>query len=157
MTPYRAPPDAPAEPSARDLVALAWRPRTHPRAVTALVAEGTAAAALLRRLLALPDASLVALRGVADPRHVLITGPAPLLPWIDGARYLGRAPDAPTLTLPTAQDPTIPLGLLARRVAPLEPVALWPAPGGGIVVCPLAEARPLDRARILAAQHVLVR
>ncbi len=157
MTPYRAPPESPVEPAARDLVALAWRPRTAPRDVSALVAEGPAAAALLHRLLALPDASLAALRGVADDRHVLILGPAAALPWIDGARYLGRASDAPTLTLPTAQDPTVPLGLLARRVASQEPVALWPAPDGSTVVCPLGDARPLDRARLVAAQTALRR
>ncbi len=157
MTPYRAPPETSAEPAARDLVALTWRPRSLPRDVTALVAEGPAAAAVLHRLLALPDAALAALRGVADDRHVLLVGPASALPWVDGARYLGRAPDAPTLTLPTAQDPIVPLGLLARRVAPQEPVALWPAPDGSTVVCPLGDARPLDRARLLAAHAALRR
>lgn len=155
MTPYRAPPDGPAEPSHRDLVALAWRPRATPRAVTGLVAEGAAAVALLRRLLALPDDALAALRGVAGDGHVIVLGAPEALPWVDGARYLGRAAEAPTLTLPTAQDPTVPVGLLARRVAPVEPFALWPADDGTTVACPLAEARPLDRQRLLAARSAL--
>lgn len=151
MTPYRAAPDAPTAPTDRDAIALAWRPRADPRDVTALVAEGSVATALRLRLLRLPDAALSALRGVAGAGHVVLLGAPALLPWIDGVRYLGRCPDAPTLTLPTAQDPTVPLGLLERalaaRLAPLAgPFAMWPSPEGGTVICSLAEARPLDRA-----------
>jgi hypothetical protein len=151
VTPYRAAPDAPTPD--RDALALAWRPRDAPRAVTALVAEGPVAEALRARLRALPDAALAALRGVGDAHHVVLLGAPADLPWVDGVRYLGRCPEAPGLTLPTAQDPTVPLGLLERalgpRLAPLSgPFALWPTRDGGTVVCSLAEARPLDRARL---------
>lgn len=147
--PYRAAPDTPAVD--RDLVAVAWRPRATPRAVSALVAEGPVADALRRRLLALPDDALASLRGVADAAHVVVLGAAPQLPWIDGVLYLGRGPDAPTLTLPTALDPTVPPGLLERALAAklthlMGPFALWPARDGATVACSLAGARPLDRA-----------
>ena len=154
MTPYRAAPDAP-EPD-RDGLALAWRPRPTPRPATVVVAAGPAADALRRRLLRLPDAALLALRGVADPRHVVVLGAADALPWVDGATYLGRCPDAPALALPTALDPTLPPGLLERalaaRLAPLTgPFALWPDARGAAVVCCLAAARPLDRALVRGA------
>lgn len=161
MLPYRAPPDAGAEAADRDRVGLAWRPRATPRAVTAVLAEGAPAAALLTRLLALSDEHRASLRGVADARRVLVLGAADRLPWVDGLRYLGRAPEAPTLTLPTAQDPTVPLGLLeralARRAAPVAgPFALWPT-DEGTAACSLADARPLDRGLLLAALRDLLR
>jgi hypothetical protein len=149
VTPYRAAPEAPS--ADRDLVALGWRPRASPRAVTALAAEGSAAVALRMRLLALPDAALAGLRGVASGTRVVLLGEAALLPWIDGVIYLGRCPEAPTLTLPTAQDPSVPPGLLERalaaRLRPLAPpFALWPSLHGGTFACSLSEARPVDRA-----------
>ena len=149
MTPYRVAPDAPA--ADRDLVALGWRPRASPRALTALAAEGPAAVALRLRLLSLPDAALAGLRGVPSSTRMVLLGEDSQLPWIDGLIYLGRCREAPTLTLPTAQDPTVPPGLLERalaaRLQPLAPpFALWPSPDGGTFACSLAEARPLDRA-----------
>jgi hypothetical protein len=149
VTPYRAAPDATA--ADRDRIALAWQPRAAPRAVTALVAEGPVAHSLRERLLRLPDAALAALRGVADERHVVLLGAPEVLPWVDGVLYLGRCPDAPTLSLPTALDPTLPPGLLeralARRLAPLAPpYALWASRDGAALACSLADARPLDRA-----------
>lgn len=154
MTPYRAAPDAAA--ADRDRIALAWRPRAAPRAVTALVAEGPVAHRLRERLLRLPDAALATLRGVADERHVVLLGAPDELPWVDGVLYLGRCPDAPTLSLPTALDPTLPPGLLeralARRLAPLAPpYALWVSREGAVLVCSLADARPLDRALLQGA------
>ena len=126
-------------------------PRATPRAVTALVAEGPVARRLRARLRQLPPAALADLRGVADATHVVLLGAPAALPWLDGVLYLGRCPDAPTLVLPTAQDPTAPPGLLERalaaQLAPLPgPYALWPAPDGSTRVCSLADARPLDRA-----------
>jgi hypothetical protein len=153
VTPYRA---APAAPSAdRDRVALAWRPRATPRPVAGLVAAGPVAVALRRRLLALPDAGLAALRGVGDGAHLVVLGAPEALPWVDGVVYLGRCPDAPTLALPTALDPGVAPGLLERALAaklgpPAGPWALWPD-GDGAAVCSLAEARPLDRARLVGA------
>lgn len=154
MTPYRAAPDAPS--ADRDLVALGWRPRATPRAVTALAAEGPVAVALRLRLLALPDSALAALRGVASSTRIILLGEPALLPWIDGVIYLGRCPEAPTLTLPTAQDPSVPPGLLERalaaRLRPLPPpFALWPSLHGETFACSLAEARPLDRALLSAS------
>jgi hypothetical protein len=155
VTPYRAPPEAPA--ADRDRVALAWRPRATPRPVAAVVAAGPVADTLRRRLLTLADAELTALRGVADASHLVVLGPPERLPWVDGLIYLGRCPDAPTLTLPTALDPGVAPGLLERalaaRLAPLPgPYAVWPARDGGTVACSLADARPLDRARLAGAR-----
>ncbi len=153
MALYRRPPPSPprADP---DRMALGWNPRPVPRPVTALAAEGAAAAALVRCLLGRDDASLGTLRGVASTDRVVVEGPAEALPWVDGGRYLGRCPEAPGLSLPTAEDPTVPVGLLERalhgRGPQTLPCALWPGPDGSTVLCPLEGLRPLDRGCLLA-------
>lgn len=152
MAPYRSP-QTPAPDVHRTAVHFVARPA--PRPLTAVVAEGAAAEALVRRLLALPDAARVALRGVAGGDVVLVEGPAESLPWVDGARYLGRCDDAPGLHLPCAQDPTVPAALLGRtlaaRMAPdAGPFALWPRDDGGLAACSLADARPLHPALLAA-------
>src|SRR5262249_18847627 len=81
------------------VMSLSWGPRAVPLAPCAVYAEGEAARALVRRLLARTDEELARLRGVAAASLVLILGED--LPWVDGARYLGADPLALALLLPT--------------------------------------------------------
>lgn len=152
MAPYRNP-QAPTPDAQRAAVRFVARAEARP--IAAVVAEGAAAEALARRLLALSDSARVALRGVAGGDVVLVEGPAESLPWVEGARYLGRCDDAPGLHLPCAQDTTVPAALLARslaaRMAPdAGPFALWPRDDGGVAACSLADARPLHPALVTA-------
>jgi hypothetical protein len=138
---------------------LAWGPRARPLEPTAVFAAGPAAAALLRRLGQRSEEALGALRGVAAAPgsalpFVLVLGEAALLPWADGVLYLGRDPAAPSLLLPTAASPLVPLALVERALlqrAPAQPppLAVLPAPWG--LVVPVGEARPLSRARLALA------
>ena len=97
-------------------LAVAFHPRASPLAAIAVAARGPAAAALAARLLARDDEALALLEGVADPGLLLILGDAASLPWTDGAVYLGRDPAAPSLLLPTAYVPDVPLPLFERAV-----------------------------------------
>jgi hypothetical protein len=57
----------------------------------------------------------------------LIFGDAEALPWVDGAVYLGRHPEAPRLLVPTARVPDVPYGLLERALFARRPEALEPS------------------------------
>lgn len=132
------------------LLPLRWQVREPPLEPLAAAATGPAARALAERLLAMPDERLAALRGVAGPELVLVQGAAEALPWVDGAQYLGRDPEAPGLLLPTSLRPGVPLPLveravmLRRRAVPM-PMALLLEPP---LLVPLEEARPLERAAL---------
>ena len=128
-----------------------WRPRGEPLTPTAVAARGQAAFALTRRLLARDDAALAALRGVAGADTLLVIGTADLLPWTDGAVYLGRDPQAPALLLPTHAEPAVCAALFERalRAAFPEnspPLAVLPAER---IVVSANAARPISRAVLL--------
>lgn len=127
-------------------------PRAEPLAASAAIAEGEAAARLARRLLALPDASLARLDGVAGEGLLAVLGAENDLPWVDGVRYLGRDPAAPALLLPTARTPVLPLPLVERALAAAAPEGAAPLAvlTDPLRVVPLGRARPVDRARLLA-------
>ena len=133
------------------LLPLRWQTREPPLAPIAAAATGPAARALAQRLLAMPDDRLSTLTGVAGPELLLVLGPEESLPWVDGAQYLGRDPDAPGLLLPTALRPAVPLPLVERaamfrrRNAPM-PMALVLDPP---LLVPLEDARPVDRTALL--------
>jgi hypothetical protein len=115
-------------------------------------ATGESARALATRLLALDDAVLAQLRGVAGTGLLLVLGAPELLPWVDGVAYLGRDPDAPSLLLPTALAPDVPVALLERALAARvntlgAPLAVLDAPAR---LVPAADARPIERARLSA-------
>lgn len=135
-------------------IPLAWVPRATPLEPRAVAATGDTVHALRRRLLALDDASLAELRGVAAPGLLVVIGDAATLPWVDGVEYLGRDADAPLLLIPTALAPSVPVAALeaavlarlraARRAA--EPVAI--VRPSHLVPC--GAAGPIDRARLAA-------
>jgi len=130
-----------------------WVPRDTPLLPAAVVGTGDVARALVRRLLRLDEGGLVALQGVAGVGLVAVMGAEGVLPWVDGAVYLGRDADAPTLYLPTALRPDVHLTLFERafvRGRTIEsPVAVVPG-AQGLTAFSLAGARPLSRARLVA-------
>jgi MoxR-vWA-beta-propeller ternary system protein len=130
------------------LLPLRWHTREPPLEPVAAAATGPAARALALRLLAMPDERLAALSGVAGAELLLVLGAGDDLPWVDGAQYLGRDPEAPGLLLPTALRPAVPLPLveraamLRRRTAPMPAALVLDPP----LLVPLEDARPVDRA-----------
>lgn len=130
-----------------------WIPRDTSLLPAVVVGTGDVARVLVRRLLRLDEGGLVALQGVAGAGLVAVMGAEGVLPWFDGAVYLGRDADAPTLYLPTALRPDVHLTLFERafvRGRSIEsPVAVVPEPQG-LTAFSLAGARPLSRARLVA-------
>lgn len=126
--------------------------RAEPLSPVAVVASGDAARRLALRLLALPADRLERLRGVSAAGLIALVGDEADLPWVDGARYLGRDPLAPTLLLPTALAVGAHPALLERTVLTVAPdaappLAVLPDP---LRVIPLGGARPVDPARLRA-------
>jgi len=126
--------------------------RAEPLRPAAAVAEREAAGRLGRRLLALTDDGLARLSGVCAPGILAVVGAEEDLPWVDGVRYVGRDPSAPSLLLPTAAAPALPAALLehalhARAAGAPRPLAVLSGP---LRVVPLGAARPLERARLAA-------
>jgi hypothetical protein len=131
-------------------LAVRFRPRAAPLAAVAAAARGPAAVALAARLLARDDAALAQLEGVAGPGLLLILGAAASLPWIDGVVYLGRDPAAPSLLLPTALEPDVPLPLFELAVlarAEGAPIAVLVDPPALVLA---SAARPILRATLSA-------
>lgn len=131
---------------------LTWSARAEPLRVRAVAARGDAARALGRRVVALDDVALAALTAVAGDGLLIVLGDE--LPWVDGAVYLGRDPDAPGLLLPTALTPSVPAAVLdhalARRLeaaAAGAPLAVLPAP---LAIAACGDARAIDRTRLRA-------
>lgn len=149
MTPYRR---APAGPAAAPRVPLRWVPRDAPLPVLGVAARGEAARAMTARLLALDDRELARWSGVGADEDIVVVGHD--APWVDGAQWLGRDPEAPAWLAPTAVRTEVPLPLVLRALAGAgvvasAPHAAWPT-GDGLRVVPLVTARPLSRARLAA-------
>ena len=139
-----------------ELVPIAWRPRSAPLEPVGMAARGEAARALARRLLARSDEDLARLTGVAGQDLILLLGDSALLPWVEGAAYLGRDARAPSLLLPTNREPTVPLPLVERALV-LRAGHLKAEPPLAVLLDPpllasALEARPLVRGRL----HVLL-
>lgn len=139
---------------------LRWEPREPPLVPEAVLAVGPAAIRLGRRLLRLDAERLMSLRVAASPtsgtgnrtKLIAVLGPAETLPWVNGAIYFGRVPDAPALYLPTTQGSRLPASLLDEAVqrrasACPPPVAVLP---DGPRLISLAAARPLAPDRLHA-------
>jgi hypothetical protein len=136
-----------------ELIPVTWRPRPAPLDPVGLAVRGEAARTLARRLLARDDEALARLAGVAAPGLLVVLGDAADLPWVDGAVYLGRDADAPSLLLPTAREPSAPLPLVERALlarARTAGAAIEASPPYAVLVDPplLAStlaARPIER------------
>lgn len=108
--------------------------------------------ALAARLLARPDDELHQVQVVVCGALLVATGPFDLLPWADGATYLGSDPRAPALLMPTTLQPDVHPQLLERALrkkpgAAAGPLAMLPKTGQ---VVPLEGAAPPSRARLRA-------
>ncbi len=112
---------------------LSWVTRETPLRPEGVVGAGPAALALGRRLMAMDEESLSQLKAAVSPELILVLGDESRLPWARGVTYLGRDPQAPTLYVPTARRPSLPLALFRRALlkrlpASREPLAVLPEP-----------------------------
>ncbi|MFO0595018.1 MAG: hypothetical protein U0228_06930 [Myxococcaceae bacterium] len=134
---------------------LHWAPRWPTLQPEYVVVEGEAARALARRLAGSPR--LAQLRGVVAGNVLALTGDE--LPWVDGAQYFGREPDAPWLLVPTAQQAmrgalSVPASWLEHAWRSSQPGVDWPCVvrdvGGVPVLLPVGRAGPIDPIRLEA-------
>jgi hypothetical protein len=95
---------------------ISWQTRCLPLTACAVAARGEAARELARRTLARDDEELAKLNGVAGEGLLILFSEANVLPWADGALYLGRDEQAPSLLLPTTIAPDMPLALFERAL-----------------------------------------
>jgi hypothetical protein len=154
-------------------IELRAKVRAEPLPVCAVFARGPVAHALARRLVERmtpvtdagaardrvdrePIEDVAIVRAEHDGVPVLVAIGAPeRLPWVDGAIWLGRAPEAPSVWLPTLcalePHPVLVASAFASEVS--APFALVPdglAPGGLApdgarwIALSLARARPVD-------------
>ena len=103
-----------------------WSTRYEPLVAQAVMATGSAASRLAQRLLRAPQ--LPTLDWAASPGMLMFLGETADLPWVDGARYLGRDPAEPRLYLPTTLEPSLPpewiAAALERQFGLAAPYAL---------------------------------
>ena len=138
----------------QEWIPVVWRPRARPLPPVGAAARGRAARLLAERLLARSDEDLARLEGVAGEDLLVVLGPAAELPWADGAVYVGKDPEAPSLLLPTTREPSVPLPLLEQAlvaralrvpgVAP--PLVVFPDPP---LVASTLSARPVSRVMLM--------
>lgn len=140
------------------LIPVQWRPRAAPLEPVGMAVRGEAARVLARRLLARDDEALARLSGVAAPELLVVLGEVDELPWVDGAVYLGRDAEAPSLLLPTTREPSVPIplverALLGRARSPGSPGSIAP-PYAVLIDPPLLAsaqaARPILRSVLLS-------
>lgn len=130
-------------------LALHWAPRWPPLAPEFVMARGAPARALATLLLASPQ-RLDALRGVAAPRLLALSGAE--LPWVEGVEYFGREPGASWLLLPTERAPSVPSPWLERRYRRALPDAGWPCllVPEPLTLVPVAKCAPVGAAMLAA-------
>lgn len=126
------------------------RPVGETLAIDGAIAMGDAASRMLARLRACDDGDLAKLRGVIGDGIVVVLGAADALPWVDGVRYIARAPDEPNLLLPTGVGtrlaPQIVLRALLDKTPGLKPPLVLVPESRQIVS--LADARTIARTRL---------
>jgi hypothetical protein len=130
------------------LFQIRWQPRTEPLAPLAVAVQGAAATMLARRLLDRSADDLASLRGVSAPALLIVSGPGVLLPWAEGALYLGQDPSAPHLLLPTTLAPSAPTALMERALRAAFPAVLPPI----AVLMPWNRLVSLQQARAIEAE-----
>lgn len=98
-------------------IAITWTPRLVPLVPVAVVAQGSAAIALAKRLLERSDEELARLAGAQSLGMLIVLSDDPAsLPWVDGVTYLGRDRSAPSLLTATTYQPVVPLALVERAI-----------------------------------------
>lgn len=123
---------------------IEWRNRSDVLEPSAIIAFDDAAISLAEKLLFLEDESLQALQGVGAKKMILLAGSGEVLPWVNGAVYLGKDSQIPACLLPTTLEPELPSDLFARVIETgfraLAPFAVLP---GKII--PFGKAKNLSR------------
>jgi hypothetical protein len=124
-----------------------WQDEPVPVAPRGVIGVGDAARGLLAAWARLSDGT--GLLVTATAQALLLTGPAPQLPWADGVQYVAPRADTTGLWLPTAERPDLPLELLERalrRQHGAQPLLLLRSPA---LVLPLHRLLPA-RAEVVA-------
>jgi hypothetical protein len=140
---------------------VSWQLRDERLPAGAALAWGQTAVDLIDRLLVRSDAELSRLSGIVFQRGVLILGDECDLPWVDGILYLGRDDAAPSLLLPTALRPDVPVALLERAVQRATSAPehrhhqRWAISVTPPLLLAAANARRVGRAELSAAQERL--
>ena len=112
------------------LLNIDWQNRSDALLPCAMIVFDEAAAVLAKKLLLLEDEKLHALQGVGAKGMILLTGESQQLPWTNGAVYLGRDAQMPSVLMPTTLKPNIPLDLfervLKKEFSDFSPFAVLP-------------------------------
>jgi hypothetical protein len=124
-------------------------PSERPLQPVAVAVPRRRAGSLLDRLRR-DSTALDSLRALGSPSSLLVFGEHDVLPWVDGAVYLGAHPEAPRLLVPTALAPTVPYALLERALFAHRPGAAEPS---ALLLDPLrlvdaSSPRPFDLASL---------
>jgi hypothetical protein len=131
---------------------VTFQPREAPPAPVAIAAVDDGVEVLAARLLAMSDDVLARFSGVSTDGAIVVSGPTDLLPWFDGALYLGASG---ALWWPTWATPSVHPQLLEKALrrhctgAPPGPLAvLFRRFDEPPRVVPMALARPLSRNKL---------
>jgi hypothetical protein len=133
-------------------VGVTFSAREKPLLPVAVAGVGAGARSLAAAALRLGDDSLRRFSGVASASAVVLLGPSDVLPWFDGALYLGALGG---LLCPTWAQPDVHPQLLERALrralpdAPAGPLAmLFSSLSARPFVVPVAGALPLSREKL---------
>ena len=95
------------------MIGLGWREREPPLSIVGMLVTGESVSELAGCLLRMGPESLRALRMASNSDGLVVLGAADILPWVDGALWLGR--DGGIL-YPTALEPDQPADLVAGAI-----------------------------------------
>lgn len=127
------------------LLKIHWQNRPDALSPCGVVTFDGAAISLAEKLLSLEDEKLHFLQGISGKQMILLTGESENLPWTNGAIYLGRDAQIPSVLLPTTLKPNCPLDLFERALNEkfnrFTPFAVLPEK-----IIPFGAAKPVSRA-----------
>lgn len=132
-----------------NLLKISWQTRFDALTASAVAAFDEAAVTLAKKLVSFDDERLQKLQGTAAAageagKMILLLGDAEHLPWVNGAVYLGRDAQMPSILLPTVIKPGIPPELFERALnesfSQLAPFAVLPEK-----IIPFGAAKTLSR------------
>lgn len=126
---------------------IRWTGNLIPLAPEMVVAEGTTARDLLKKVIDFENRRFALFEGLSAGDIVFIKSDDEL-PWIKGVSYLGRHASAPNLYLPTHTTANVPIQLLERALvkkAGSSPIAILPEHN---LLVPLSKLLRLNRAVI---------
>jgi hypothetical protein len=131
---------------------LTWKSRREHLPAIAVAGRGVSRCIIMERLRRRAPADLAALRIIVEDDYFVVLGDCVALPWVSGSFYLGCDPDAPSLLLPTALEPTLPANLFeevvrARFPMHTEQTAVFPRP---LHLMSMTDARPLTDDAVFA-------